>query len=89
MTVLTEQGPMRPGQTYVESQRSYDAVVLARRDVEAAIELLRRAESRLEDVDTIGCYCGGEALFALDKVWTLRDELGQHIRIAQDQGGIR
>ncbi|MCP2265222.1 hypothetical protein APR03_002570 [Promicromonospora thailandica] len=80
---------MRPGQTYVESKRSYEAVELALRDVLAAEALLRRAESRLEEVTTPGCYCGGEALFALDKVWTLRDELNSHIRIAQDEGGIR
>ena len=89
MTVLTEQGPMRPGQTYVESRRSFEAVTLARRDVAAALEMLRRAATRLEDVDTEGCLCGGGALFAMDKAWELLDELDDHIRTAEDQGGIR
>jgi hypothetical protein len=80
---------MRPGQTYVESHRSFESVTLARRDTAAALEMLRRAATRLEDVDTEGCYCGGEALFALDKARELLAELDDHIRIAQDEGGIR
>jgi hypothetical protein len=80
---------MRPGQTYFESRRSFEAVELALRDVLAAEALLRRAAARLEEVDTPGCDCGGGVVYALDKVWNLRDDLNMHIRIAQDEGGIR